>query len=62
MYQKTIRPPLINLLAIGQEKRNIQFEGHFEFINHEFVFKYLLKFAQWVQSLSEIKFFIAANS
>jgi hypothetical protein len=45
MYQKTIRPPLINLLAIGQEKRNIQFEGHFEFINHEFVFKYLLKFA-----------------
>ena len=57
MYQKTIRPPLINL-----EKEKIQFEGHFECINHEFVFKYLLKFAQWVQSLFEIKFCIAANS
>ena len=37
------------------EKEKIQFEGHFECINHEFVFEYLLKFSQWVQSLSEIK-------
>ena len=44
------------------EKEKIQFEGHFECINHEFVFKYLLKFAQWVQSFSEISFCIAANS
>ena len=38
------------------EKEKIQFEGHFECINHEFVFEYLLKFSQWVQSLSEINY------